>query len=135
MSTVLPTVLTLGLALLWSALIRPNPSPSPAPLSLPQAPPPPPPAPQSPDLPCGFDPTDRTLLKGATENEWCYTIGVPPSAVYDAAHAAECEGFYIDPIVEPADPENYAIDCSSGCQPCAYIKGNDGFYRCKNLRC
>jgi hypothetical protein len=71
------------------------------------------------------------LLKGAIENEWCYNIGVGPSAVYDPVGAAQCEGFYIDPILEPEDPVNYAFDCSAGCRPSAYVQGTDRKYRCK----
>jgi hypothetical protein len=131
-------MLTLGIALLWSAMIQPDPTPAPPPL--PQSPPPlplAPPPPTSPNSPCGFDFTDddRTLLKGAIENQWCYNIGVPSSAIYDPVNAAECKSFYIDPIVEPEDPANYAFDCSSGCQACAYNKGSDGSYRCKKQQC
>jgi hypothetical protein len=98
--------------------------------------PPPPLPPPSPGLPCGFDFTaDRTLLKGAVENEWCYNTGVRPSAVYDAVGAAQCKSFYIDPIFESDDPVSYVFDCSVECRPCAYLQGDDGKYRCKNQEC
>jgi hypothetical protein len=57
------------------------------------------------------------------------------SAVYNSVDAAMCEGYYIDPLFEPEDPDNYAFDCSAGCRPCAYIQGTDGKYRCKNQEC
>lgn len=96
----------------------------------------PPRAPPAPDLPCGHDFTAvRALRTGAIANQWCYNNGIPTSAVYDPVKAAQCESFYIDPIVEPEDPPSYAFDCSAGCRPCAYIQGDDGSYRCRNQPC
>jgi hypothetical protein len=119
-------VLALGVAVLWAFMNQPNPSPAPSP----------PPPPPFPNLPCGFDFTaDRTLRKGAIENEWCYNNGIPISLVYDPVSAAECESFFIDPLVEPETPVSYAFDCSAGCRPCAYLQGNNGKYRCKNQPC
>jgi hypothetical protein len=138
---VMSAIMALGLTMLWSMISQLNPSPAPSPSPLPRPPPPPPlpslpPPPPTPGLPCGFDfISDRTLRKGAIENEWCYNNGIPSSAVYNTVDAAECVRFYIDPIVEPIDPMSYAFDCSAGCRPCAYFQGSDGQYRCRNQPC